>query len=98
MTAVIWLALPDSKQNTFTRTLHIAFRNPGRVTPYVMAGVHQAGEAGEGAYNLYKQQNLNMAAYAKISNIHIWRLWGNPQAEGNVKLEFHTSASLTAVS
>ena len=35
---------------------------------------------------------------AKISNIHIWRLWGNPQAEGNVKLGFHTSASLTAVS
>ena len=55
-------------------------------------------EAGEGACNLYKQQNSNMVVYAKISNIHIWRLWGNPQAEGNVKLGFHTSASLTAVS
>ena len=61
-------------------------------------GAHRAGEAGEGACNLYKRQNSNMAAYAKISNIHIWRLWGNPQAEGNVKLGFHTSASLTAVS
>ena len=61
-------------------------------------GAHRAGEAGEGACNLYKRQNSNMAAYAKISNIHIWRLWGYPQAEGNMKLGFHTSASLIAVS
>ena len=63
-----------------------------------LTGAHRAGKAGEGACNLYKQQNSNMAANAKISNIHIWHLWGNPQAEGNVKLGFHTSASLTAVS
>ena len=65
---------------------------------YVLSGAHRVGEAGEGACNLYKQQNSNMAVYAKISNIHIWRLWGNPQAEGNVKLGFHMSALLTVVS
>ena len=62
---------------------------------YVTSGAHRAGE---GACNLYKRQNSNMAVYAKISNIHIWRLWDNAQVEGNVKLGFHMSASLTAVS
>ena len=36
--------------------------------------------------------NRYMAVYAKISNIHIWGLWGNPQAEGNVKLGLQMSA------
>ena len=60
--------------------------------------IEPAKPAREQACNLYKQQISNMVAYAKMSNIHIWHLWGNPQAEGNMKLGFHTSASLTAVS
>ena len=49
--------------------------------------------------NWYRQQNSNMAVYAKMSIIHIYMAsMGNPQAEGNVKLGFHKSASLTAVS